>query len=415
MNVTRRSFLRGALAGTAALTRSPIRALPRALGASAPANGKFMVVVNLFGGNDGLNTVVPTHLQPYFDRRPTIGLTSGLLNLDGRYMLHSGLTGCKTLWDLGELAVVNRVGYPNKDLSHFTSQNIYSYGVRDVASNGDGRGWLGRFADTYCTDPNEPLGIIAVGTGRRLDFSADAGESLVLSSVDGFRFEEDSDFRTDHELRLRVARNILDREAAPADGAALTVYSTSRQAHELVDRVQNGVTGWTDPAIYPGTGLGNRMREISRLLQGRTAFNTKVFYTGTGGFDTHSDQPGRHDSLMQQVDGALDAFANDMKARGMWNDCMVLVISEFGRRNYENGSRGTDHGHGNCFLIAGGAVGTAAVTGELTEADLNLEYPDFAYDFREIYADIVTNHIGVDAGPLFPESFTTTGDINLVA
>jgi uncharacterized protein (DUF1501 family) len=157
------------------------------------------------------------------------------------------------------------------------------------------------------------------------------------------------------------------------------------------------------------------MREISRLLQGRMAFNTKVFYTGTGGFDTHSDQPGRHNSLMQQVDGALDAFANDMKARGMWNDCVVMVISEFGRRNYENGSSGTDHGHGNCWLVAGGAVGTAAVTGELAEADLNLEYPDFGYDFREIYVDIMTNHIGVDAGPLFPESFTNTGDINLVA
>jgi uncharacterized protein (DUF1501 family) len=403
------------LAGTAALTISPIQALPTALGANPPDNGKFMVVVNLFGGNDGLNTVVPAHLQPYYDRRPTLALTTGLLDLDGRYMLNGNLASLKQLWDAGQMHVVNKVGYPNRNLSHFTSMNIYSYGVRDIGSNGDGRGWLGRFADAYCADPVEPLGVISVGTGRRRDFEADAGEALVLSSVDGFVFAPDTDFRTDHDLRMRVARTVLDRETPPEDGAALTVYATSRQAHELVDRVQAGVVGWTDPGTYPNTTLGRRMREVSRLLQGRTQFNTKVLYTGTGGFDTHSGQAGRHDSLMQQVDGALGAFVTDMQARGLWDDCIVVVISEFGRRNFENGSAGTDHGHGNCFLVAGGGVRGGLLTGELTAGDLNEDFPDFDYDFREIHSDLVENHLGVPAAPLFPETFTSTGDINLVA
>ncbi|MHC4342163.1 MAG: DUF1501 domain-containing protein [Planctomycetota bacterium] len=412
--LTRRNFL-GAVAGAAALTVSPIPVLRMARAANAPDNGKFLVVVNLFGGNDGLNTVIPTHLQPYYDRRPGLALGSGLFDLDGRYQMHPALAHCKSLWDSSELHVVQKVGYPNQNLSHFTSQNIYSYGVRDYTQEGDGRGWLGRFADTYCADPVEPLGVVSVGTGRRLDFEADTGEALILSRVENFDIEEDRDFRTDHDLRRRVAKDVLASEDAPEDEPGLTVFGTSKQAHTLVERVQAGVSGWTDPGNYPDTTLGRNMRAVSQLLYGRDDFKTKVFYTGFGGFDTHSGQLSRHQTLLSQLDGALSAFTADLRNRQMWDDCIVVVISEFGRRNFENGSAGTDHGHGNAFLLAGGPVAGMQITGDLSEADLNLNQPDYSYDFREIYADLITNHIGVPATPIFPETYPSTGDIQLVS
>ncbi|MDH3591268.1 MAG: DUF1501 domain-containing protein [Planctomycetota bacterium] len=412
---TRRSFLRSAMYGAAAITITPIRGLPSAMASTgAGNNGKFLVLVNLLGGNDGLNTVIPTHLTPYTERRPTLAITEGIHDLTGGWGLHPNLQNCKSLWDDGQLHVVQKVGYPNENLSHFTSQNIYSYGVRDYGANGDGRGWLGRFADTYCTDPVEPLGVVSVGAGRRLDFESNEGEALVLDNVPNFNFDVDTDFRTDHDLRKRTARAILDEEAAPGEGSGLTIFNTSKQAHELVDRVQAGVVGWTDPNTYFDNTLGRRMKEVSRLLHARDQFGTKVFYTGFGGFDTHSNQLGRHGDLMTQLDQNLGAFTADMKARGLWDDCVIVVISEFGRRNFENGSAGTDHGHGNAFLVAGGGVDGGKITGDLNEADLNVNQPDFGYDFRELYADVVDNHLGLASSPIFPEAFQNTGDIRLL-
>ncbi|MDH3591051.1 MAG: DUF1501 domain-containing protein [Planctomycetota bacterium] len=421
-STSRRSFLRGALAGAAALTVTPLPVIKSAYGGvNAPDNGKFMVVVNLLGGNDGLNTVIPATLTPYIERRPQINLVENiptgqvLHDLDANFKLHYAMDGCKSIWDDGQLQIINKVGYPNQNLSHFTSQNIYSFGVRDIDGNGDGRGWLGRFADTYCADPVEPLGVVSVGMGRRRDFAADVSESLVLNNVPSFDFDVDRDWRTDHDLRRRVARRVLETEDGPVSDAALTVFGTSRQAHELVERVQAGTEGWTDPGSYPTTTIGNRLKEVSRLLHGRADFKTKVFYTGTGGYDTHADQIGRHENLLTQLDDAIASFVADMKAKGLWDDCVLMVISEFGRRNFENGSVGTDHGHGNAFLVAGGPVDGGKITGTLSEADLNVNQPDFSYDFREVYADLIENHIGVSAVPIFPESFAKSGDINLVA
>ena len=410
---SRRSFLRVSLASAAAVTIAPVPVL-RSATAGVLDDKRFLVVINMLGGNDGLNMVVPAHLQPYYDRRPTIALSTGLHDLDGRYALHPSCNWLKQAWDGGNLRVVNKVGYPQANLSHFTSRNIFSYGVRDYTHDGDGRGWLGRFADAYCSDPAEPLGVISVGMGRVRDLEADEGDTLALNDATSFSLFEDRDFRTDHALRVRVARSVLANETEPEGEAALTVFGTSRLAHELVDRVHEGVVGWTDPGTYPNTTLGRRMKAISELLHARESFHTKVFYTGYGGFDTHATQLTRHADLLTQLDDALEAFAVDLANRSLWQDCAVIVISEFGRRNFENGSQGTDHGHGNAWLVAGGGMNGSGIIGELSEADLNQNQPDYAYDFREVYADLIENHLGASATPIFPETYTTTGDVNLI-
>ncbi|NJN14268.1 MAG: DUF1501 domain-containing protein [Planctomycetes bacterium] len=417
--ISRRSFLRGA----AGIAITPILGLGglsgrRAYAAGAGNPGKFVVVINMLGGNDGLNTVIPTHLPAYSTRRPALALqpvADGLHALTGGWYLHGNLPTAKSLWDAGELHIVQKVGYPDENLSHFTSQDIYSFGVRDLQANGDGRGWLGRFADAYCSTPSEPLGVIAVGVGRRPDFEAQTTPPLILKDVAGFNVLSDPLYEADHSLRVGTIRSVLGAETPPIIEPDLTIFSSIEQAHNLVDRVQQETAGWVNPGTYPGTAIGGYLRTISQLLHAQDSFGTRIFYTGFGGFDTHATQEGSHATLLGQLDAALSAFSQDMRNKGKWEDCAVIVISEFGRRNAENGSAGTDHGHGNCFLVCGGAVDGGSMTGDVANTEiadrLQLGY---TYDFRELYSNLVSAHIGVSAAPLFPETFVSTGDIQLI-
>jgi len=422
-------------------------------------------VINLLGGNDGLNMVIPggDARGAYETRRPNIQLSAlnpgtGVLNrpagseglpllgLENGYDLHYSMTGLRQMWLDGQLHVVNKVGYPQANLSHFTSQDIYSTGMRDFSGqNGDGRGWLGRFADLYCSNPVEPMGVVSIGLGRRRDFEGNLTEALITNAstapeasggplstfqVDG----EDPAYGLDHDLRIQTIAQALDVENPPPTEPALSIYNTEKSASELVDRVKEGVAGWVDPGTYsfpdPVTGnprftsLGRYLRGVSQLLQGIDDFRTKVFYTGMGGFDTHSRQLLLQESLMTQLDDAVSAFRADLQTRNLWDRCAVVVISEFGRRNFENGSAGTDHGHGNCFMVMGGRV-NGRVSGLYQEseiADVNqvvydpTKAPDEAgggYDFREIYADIVDSHLNLDPDDVFPETYNNTGSLNL--
>jgi uncharacterized protein (DUF1501 family) len=415
---TRRSFLRGTAMGAAAIVVNPILSLRSIAGAATGNPGKFMVIINMLGGNDGLNTIVPAHLQPYVDARPLTNLVQNLppaeslLDLSGGFKLHYALKGTKQLWDDGDLHVVNKVSYPNPNESHFTSQDIMSFGTRDTQAAGDGRGWLGRFADLYCADPIEPLGVISVGMGRRPDFQSNVTTPLAIGTVEGFNvLSSESIYPSDHSLRLKVVRDILATDGAPGKEPQLTLFHANQQAYGLVDRVKEGTAGWVDPGTYPSTTLGQFLRTVSQLLHGRADFGTKVFYTGFSGFDTHANQPDFHRDLMAELDGALAAFAADLKspAKNIWNDCVVVVISEFGRRIPENGSLGTDHGWGNAFLLAGGNVkGRLATGGGMTEPVLHADLAGqdnvpFAVDFRNVYGSVIERHLGVQAEGLFPD------------
>jgi len=430
---SRRRFLQGAAYGAGAVSILPILGTKPARAVQG-IQGRFMVVINMLGGNDGLNMVVPAHLQPYIDRRPGINLVNNkpdgavLHDLDGNFKLHYNLGTLKQIWDENDLHIVQKVSYPNPNQSHFTSQDIMSFGVRDEGDN-DGRGWLGRFADEYCSNPSEPLGVVSVGMGRRRDFESNVTTPLILSSVAGFNIDSDSDYVTDHALRERTMREILATDPVPGVEPSFSIFDANRQAYELVDFVQAETEGWTDPGTYNnGTTIGRNLKTVSQLLAGQPTFNTKVFYTGFGGFDTHSNQQtgngtneGRHADLMGQLDDAIAAFKADLEARNLWNSCVIVLISEFGRRVFQNGSVGTDHGHGSCFLVMGGRVKGKLVaggfTGEIVESDIatNSTLP-FEHDFRDLYGNVIANHLGVSPNPLFPDPdyVASFNDIDLV-
>lgn len=420
-SISRRDVIRASLAGAGLLALGPaMRLLPTATG--TPQSLKRLVIVNCYGGNDTLNMFVPVNLSSYVTRRGTIALQSAqCLALGGAhgtsaYKLHPSMPKIAAMWGNGEVAAVNRVGYPTADLSHFTSQDIYSLGVR--GSFGPlgipQSGWVARFCDHYA---RSPLGAVAIGVGRPKDLIGGTTAPLPVSSLAAFKIQgagaNGTSFTPAYYHRLNHAKSLITgftgAERLQSQQQALA------DAHGLTGQVQSAITSYTSTVTYPNESLARQLKDVATLIQG--GFESRIFYVGIGGFDTHSGQgtaAGPQATLFGRIDNALGAFSDDLKAMTVWNDTVVLIITEFGRRNYVNGSDGTDHGHAWTMLALGGAVKGGVYGPDLTDADINVEYPTYAVDFRSIYKEILNRHMGTDPAPIFPETLPIDTTLGIV-
>lgn len=415
--VSRRHFLRAGAAAGGVLALGALGSRDKSLVMPAAAvplpNHKRLVIINMLGGNDGLNTVFPVAgpvAAKYQAQRPGIAYLPGqgrsLLGGPGitDYELHPALVNMQAMWDAGELGILQKVGYPSANLSHFVSEDIWSWGARNgmASLSGLAPGWIARYANLYATTAT---GVMSIGVGRRLDFDGANVSPLLVSSLAGFNFRIDGNYPANHVLRAQKAQAVLAQQ--PSDGSvAARVAAATAACYAGTAAIQQTVADYNVYAAgagitYPGTPMGNRLRDVARLVHG--GFDTRVVYTGYGGFDTHSAQSGGHAGLLAQLDNALNVFRNDMINMGVWNDVAVVVISEFGRRNYENGSTGTDHGHGSCLFVAGGAV-NGGMYGAITSTEMDGEHLPYETDFRDVYRALIGGHLGNDPGPLFPES-----------
>jgi uncharacterized protein (DUF1501 family) len=412
---TRRDLLRwgAAAAGIAAL--GPFRGvLPTAAGAPLPL--KRLVVVNLFGGNDTTNMFIPANLQPYYDRRPGIAVPQGTgLGLGGpaanaNYDLHPAMPSLASLWYDGDVAAVNRVGYPDANLSHFTSMDIFSTGVRNSFSplGIPISGWVARYADRNAPTP---MGAVGLGVGRPLDFQGGTTPPFLANDLPNFRIYNSGS--SAEIYRLQKAKEML--ASWSGTGNESEAHKSQSLAYDLVDQVQAALATYSSPVVYPSNYFAARLREVAVLVQG--GFETRLFYTGFGGFDTHGAQgagTGLQATLFGYLDGAVGALVQDLKAMGLWEDTVILVMTEFGRRNYENGSGGTDHGHAFCELLIGGPVKGGVYGPDLVESDLTSEFPDYAVDFRSIYKEVLSGHLGADPEPVFPEPLEKNAVLGVV-
>jgi len=401
--LSRRSLLSGLTLGLGSAALAPRLSLRRALAAGA-GSSNFLVVVNLFGGNDTVNTYVPHGLSAYHDLRPRIALASeDVLPIVSGEGLHPSLAAIHPLYAAGDLAVVRQVGYPDPNLSHFESTDIWSRGVRDLSAASDPRGWIGRAADLYFPGA---LDVVGVGVGRRGDFVANTAKPLVL---DGLRSYGPGDRAVpwwEREHRDAAAKAMLAAGAASEASPAKDLRRSLRNAYDLADVIKAADEGYTTPVTYPDDYFATRLQDVARLV--KAGLGGRIYYTGLGGFDTHSDQSGQHANLLSEVATALDAFRQDLVAMGAWDRAAIVVISEFGRRVYDNASAGTDHGHGQNVFLLGGGVHGGVYGPAYTNAILtgNEDVPG-AVDFRAIYANVLDKHLGVnpDAG-VFPEAWT---------
>jgi uncharacterized protein (DUF1501 family) len=258
------------------------------------------------------------------------------------------------------------------------------------------------------------MGAVAIGVGRPLDFVGGTSNPFLASSLAAFNFQGDPGATAqDAQHRLEVVQNVLAGYAGA--GVSAEAKTALELGQQLAGQVQLAVANYTTAVTWPATNIGNFLRDVSTLVEG--GFETRLFYTGFGSFDHHAGQgagTGIHATLLGRLDDAVGAFAQDMKNRGQWENTRIVIFSEFGRRNYENASLGTDHGGGSEWLELGGGLNGGSHGPDIVSGDLTGEFPAYAVDFRDVYRDVLENHLGVpSADAVFPEAQPITNVLGI--
>ncbi len=412
MDKTRRDFLKRAACGAVGMTvLEPLlsKAAGRALAAAAD---KTLVVINLFGGNDGLNTVIPvSEYARYRQMRPNLGhAQSALLPLSGQpdFALNPGLTAIQSLYNQGKVAILNGVGVPKEATGLFDhSAQQFEFMTCDIVRNNSAvppSGWVGRYLD------GAPGGVVAPGIdmgGGKLMLTGASFDPLTINSID--------------ELQLQVSFDEADRLAAyesimgMSHGASLVgeknrVLRVEGLAQSAA--IRTATESYVPAAIYPDSSLAQNLQQCARIIYGD--LGVRAMGVGTGGFDTHGEQNdgGYHDNLLAEVGDAIGAFYADLAAHGLSDRVLILTISEFGRTPFENGARGSDHGFGSVFFAVGDAV-NGGIYGDYPHLGDNWlvfdDLLDVTTDFRSVYATAFANFMGVDPNPLVGGNFPLLG------
>jgi uncharacterized protein (DUF1501 family) len=380
----------------------PTMLLRAAQDATPQADAKVLVVIQLDGGNDGLNTVVPYADDAYAKARVKLRLeTRELHKLDDHVGLHPRMKSAKALFDDGRLAIVQAVGYPNPDKSHFRSMRIWQTASMDDAAH-NAYGWLGQALDRspaphasgeaaaiYVGEEQTPVAL----WGRRSSATA-------LSRLDDLTLTHAADepaSATDGAVADRAdVRQFVTRQV-------LSAYAAAEQF-----RREELATKEARPSKYPDNALAGRLELIARLL--KSGSRARVFYTSQSGYDTHASQLNTQANLLGELSSALKAFLDDLKEAKLDDRVVVLAFSEFGRRVEENDSQGTDHGTAGPVLLAGPAVkpGLHGKTPSLT--DLSGGDLKSSIDFREVYATLLDKWLELRA----PDSLTGFKELSLL-
>lgn len=384
MLVHRRKFLQlGSIASSAMIIPKFLKAFEghgRQLGGN-----KILVVLQLSGGNDGLNTVIPIRNDIYYRERPGLGISKEkVLLLDDETGLHPSLTHLKTLYDEGNLSILNDVGYPNPDRSHFRSMDIWQ-----TASKSDEylhSGWLGRYLDAQCEGCSKPTQILEMDDMLSLAMSGEQMKGLALR--DPKRLYETCQDPFFKDL-------INDNPHEKADDPASYLYKVMAESMSSADYIYQQSKLHPSFTIYPNSEIGKDLKTIASLIS--SDINTRVYYVSLGSFDTHVGQQARQEKLFSDLNNAIKPFTDDLKVSRRFEDVLMISFSEFGRRVSENGSGGTDHGTANnMFLISGGLKKKGILNempdlNHLTDGDLS-----HRLDFKQIYATVLKKWLQTD-------------------
>jgi uncharacterized protein (DUF1501 family) len=396
---TRRSFLKQSLATTGLIAwglNAP-RFLSRTALATPPA-GKpgakdtILVVVQLTGGNDGLNTVVPFADEGYGKLRKELRLpTDQLKKLNDQVGLHPSLEGFAGLLQDNALCVVQGVGYPNPDESHFRSMDIWQGASQEKNIT---EGWLGK---TLVRLPSTPAFHCAADNEESpLAFSGAPAKVPSLARLEDFQLKTLASSGADKSAQKRVieeAAKIGEKSKKPGlldfvQQTAVNTYASSKRLQELAKNYEPKVP-------YPQTGLANRLKLAAQLIE--ADLGARIFYVSIDGFDTHANQLQMHANLLKEVSDAMTAFFKDMAARGQRDRILMMTFSEFGRRAKENGSKGTDHGSAAPMFLVGGRVKPGVVGAHPSLTDLYMNKLKHHTDFRQVYAAVLDHWLGVSS------------------
>lgn len=388
----RRDFLKktGVLTAGSLLIPSFLRA--NTLPGTLIDSSKRLVVIQLSGGNDGINTVVPYGLDEYYNNRVRIGLKQdSLLRIDNKFGFNPALKGIHKLFQEGMVSVINSIGYPNPSRSHFRSMDIWH-----TASNSDEyktQGWLGQYLDSYCQNAYEAI-----------ELNGNMSLALKGREKSGIAFTNPEVFYKAINAPFYEELKSLESQNSELD-YLYKVFNDTRNSAKYIYDQHNLVSNTTD---YGRGAFGQQLKEIATLIQ--SDIQTPIFYTSLKGFDTHVNQIGNHNRLLKLLDEGISAFVVDLEKHNLMEDTTILVFSEFGRRLKENASRGTDHGAANVsFVIDKNLSKRAHQFNTIDLSDLHRGDPKYKVDFRSVYQEILTHRLNVNAKTVLGNEYKKLG------
>jgi uncharacterized protein (DUF1501 family) len=413
MKLTRRAMIRDGLLVVSAgmvmpaiFSRGVASARAQALDGSRiaqTASDRTLIIVQMAGGNDGLNTVIPFTDPLYVQMRPTLGIPgTKVLPLDTRLGLHPNLQPLTKLWDEGHLAIVEGVGYPNQSLSHFQAMDIWQ--TLDLNGNG-GEGWLGKLVAGLVDQEGHPFKALDIGVQTAQALQSISAQVPTVASVKSYAIAPDPADTDRGNARLQALMKLYNSYPGTAPYAAL-LDTTALNAQDGSRQLRQADATYRPAVTYPKGPFGDGLKVLAEaIVQG---LGLRVGYVTLGGFDTHANQQATHALLLQTLAGGLSAFYNDLAAHGKADNVVIMTWSEFGRRVEENGSLGTDHGTAAPMFVLGNPV-NKGIFGEppslsSLDGNGNLKY---TVDFRSVYATVLDRWMGASSKDVLGGSFSS--------
>ncbi|MEO5802225.1 MAG: DUF1501 domain-containing protein [Verrucomicrobiota bacterium] len=434
---TRREFLRSSMLGGAVAWTVPTflantfsalhaEAADSTTQISTGRDSTILVVLQMAGGNDGLNTVVPYSNDYYRKARRSLSLSANdVLKLNDSIGLHPSLAGFKSLYDTGNLGVVQGIGYPNPNRSHFRSTEIWQ--TASDSEKFERYGWIGRYFDNACAGADPTVGV---NVGRQMPqaFAAKKPMGISLDNPTSYRFisgekaksgEMDAGEKSYRELNsveseMQSAEEL--NSGASIGGVAGSIAQTGSPL-DFIERTAMDAQVSSDKILaiskrvenrgnYPSSQLGSSLKLVSRLIAG--GLPTRIYYVSQGGYDTHTNQSGAHERLLRDLGDSVKSFTDDLKTQGNFQRVVVMTFSEFGRRVSENANNGTDHGAAAPMFVIGNKI-KAGLLGKypsLAPADLQNGDLKYTVDFRTVYAGVLENWLKTKSEPVLGKKFT---------
>ena len=380
MLIKRREFLKvGSLAATSLMFPQFLKALE--FPETISGNEKILVVLQLSGGNDGLNTIIPTKNDIYYRERQGISVKNAL-NFTDEAGINPNLSFFKELYDNGELSVLNNVGYPNPDKSHFRSMDIWH-----SASKSDeflDTGWIGRYLDEACYNCTHPTQALEIDDMLSLALKGENKKAVAFKDPKRL-------YQTSNENFYKNLYENHHHDHETVEYLYQTLGETISNANYIYEKSKANISS----ATYPNSNLGKDLKKVSGLIL--SDINTRVYYLSIGSFDTHVNQNNRQSQLFTEINDAVKAFVQDLKQNGKFNDVLLMTFSEFGRRVAQNASGGTDHGTANQMFFISGGLKKKGILNALPDLQ-NLNDGDLIYteDFRKVYATVLKNWLKAD-------------------
>jgi len=393
MGISRRKFIQlSSLASASLMVPDFLKGFEyRPIGAKG---NKVLVIVQLSGGNDGLNTIIPCRNDIYYKSRPLIGIARDrALLLTDDIGMNPSLRILKQLYDEGHVSIINGVGYQHPNRSHFRSMDIWQTG--STANELVTSGWVGRYLDNACADCNAHNAMaIEVDDSLSLAMKGEERSAIAVKNINQFY-----NAATNSYLK-KLATHEDEHDAQLAS----YLYKTLRETTSAADYIYAQSKIYNTAETYPDTEIGKRMKTIGSLIVSNA--ETRVYYVSHGSFDTHVNQKDRQEKLFEQLDAALGALVSDLKKNNRFDDVLVMAFSEFGRRVAQNASNGTDHGTANSMFFISGSLKKAGLYNDIPSLT-DLDEGDLKYDidFKRVYATVLDNWLTTNSRDILNKKY----------